>query len=195
MLKMHRNFEMRRLKSFLLTVFCSLMSLNVAQASSLDELYRDIIRSDNRGYLPLFVKNRKTPEGLFEAEGYQIPNKTKINDETPPIKLSNDFKQRMELKKERQNQWIKTISAVKSNQVTPLELNDITKRVNENDPYATEILAWMYTTGVGVTPDFIEAFNLYKKAAHLNVAHAEQNALIVYKAMNEEQRRQLKNKL
>ena len=181
-------------KNFLLTFVCCLFAWNTAQASSLDELYRDIIRSDNRGYLPLFVKNRKVPDALFETEDYQKPHKTAPEDNIPPIKLSNEFKQRLETAKERQEQWIKTISAVKSNQVTPLELNDITKRVNENDPYATEILAWMYTTGVGVTPDFIEAFNLYKKAAHLNVAHAEQNALIVYKAMNEEQRRQLKNK-
>ena len=37
---------------------------NLTQASSLDELYRDIMRSDNQGYLPLFVKNRKTPDIL-----------------------------------------------------------------------------------------------------------------------------------
>ena len=182
-------------KNFLFTFLCSLMAFSSVKASSLDELYRDIIRSDNRGYLPLFVKNRKAPDALFDKEDYPLPHKAAQEESVLPIKLSNDFKQKLENAKDRQEQWIKTISAVKSNQVTPLELNDITTRVNENDPYATEILAWMYTTGVGVTPDFIEAFNLYKKAARLNVAHAEQNALIVYKAMNEEQRRLLKNRL
>ena len=176
-----------------MTICLSLFSS--AQASSLDDLYRDIIRSDNRGYLPLFVKNRKTPNSLFGADGLNLPHKQETESSSNPIKLSNDFKQRIITAKEYQDQWERTIEAVKSNQVTPLELNDIMARTNENDPVATEILAWMYTTGVGVTPDFIEAFNLYKKAARLNVANAEQNALIVYKAMNEEQRRQLKNKL
>ena len=182
-------------KKFWFAAVSYLLFLGTAQAASLDELYRDIIRSDNRGYLPLFVKNRKIPDSLFNAEGLNLPRKSNVDSLSDPIKLSNDFKQRIASAKENRDQWDRTIAAVKSNQVTPLELNDITTRVNENDPVATEILAWMYTRGVGVTPDFIEAFHLYKKAARLNVANAEQNALIVYKAMNEEQRRQLKNRL
>ena len=35
-------------------------------ANSLDELYRDLIRADNEGYLPLFVKNRKVPDILSD---------------------------------------------------------------------------------------------------------------------------------
>ena len=183
------------LKKFSFAAVVYFLLLTTAQASGLDELYGDIIRSDNRGYLPLFVKNRKEPGSLLTTEGFDIPHKSENDTPSNPIKLSNDFKQRLISAKERQTQWNRTLVAVKSNQVTPLELNEITSRVNENDPVATEILAWMYTTGVGVSPDFIEAFNLYKKAARLNVANAEQNALIVYKAMNEDQRRQLKNKL
>ena len=171
------------------------MFLSTAHAASLDELYRDIIRSDNRGYLPLFVKNRKTPDSLIHAEGLDLPKKSAPDETLKPMNLSTDIQQRMASTKEYQDQWERTLAAIKSNQITPLELNDISTRVDKNDPTATEILAWMYTTGVGVAPNFIEAFNLYKKAARLNVANAEQNALIVYKAMNEEQRRQLKNNL
>ena len=188
------------MKLFVIFVFAGLLSVigtEGAAASSLDELYRDIIRSDNRGYLPLFVKNRQIPanvlldeEDLASVE--EVPS-SGLDDGTRPVKLSNDLKNRSVLVKARQQQWLKTVAAIKSNQVTPLELNDITSRVRENDPKATEILAWMYTKGIGVAADFVTAFNLYKKAAELNVANAEKNALTVYKSMTEEQRRKVKN--
>ena len=184
---------------FIYTIFAVAVTAFFAEscrASSLDELYRDIIRSDNRGYLPLFVKNRTAPDDLLLTEEdlagvAEVPS-TSV-DNIKPVNLSNDFRRRSVLAKARQQQWLKTIAAIKSNQVTPLELNDITTRVKENDPKATEILAWMYTKGVGVAKDFVAAFNLYKKAAALNVANAEKNALTVYKSMNEEQRRKVKN--
>ncbi len=166
-------------------------------ASSLDELYRDIIRSDNQGYLPLFVKNRTVPGDILINEesisSLKHLEPATLKNNHPPVNLSNTYGKDSVLAKAKQQQWLKTIAAVKSNQVTPLELNDITSRVEANDPKATEILAWMYTKGVGVNANFITAFNLYKKAALLNVANAEKNALIIYKSMNEEQRRQLKN--
>lgn len=187
---------MRLSKTCIFAGILGLLSIHTAYAASLDELYRDIIRSDNRGYLPLFVKNRHTPVLLTDDddfEGYEnvdmpLPDELNVNS----VNLSNPINHSA-LAKARHLQWLKTIAAVKANQVTPLELNDITTRVKENDPKATEILAWMYTNGVGVSTDFIEAFNLYKKAATLNVANAEKNALAVYKSMNEEQRRLIKN--
>ena len=193
--KIAHGLKVQMKKFFVAVGVCLLLSGANAQASSLDELYRDIVRSDNRGYLPLFVKNRKMPDFMLDLEGFKPAKTLSPEEKTTAIKLSNDFKQRIGVAKARQEQWLRTIAAVKSNQVTPLELDDITKRVKENDPKATEVLAWMYTTGVGVSPDFIEAFNLYKKAARLNVNNAEKNALIVYKAMNEDQRRRLKNSL
>ena len=168
------------------------------QAASLDDLYRDIIRSNNSGYLPLFVKNRQEPNAMLDDEVIKDapkPEEVKLVYPEVHVNLSADFREVDTLTKARYNQWLKTIAAVKSNQVTPLELDDIYTRVQENDPKATEILAWMYTNGVGVAPDYVEAFNLYKRAALLNVDNAERNALIVYKAMNESQRRQIKNKL
>ena len=41
-------------------------------ANSLDELYRDLIRADNEGYLPLFVKNRKVPDILSDDKIFDI---------------------------------------------------------------------------------------------------------------------------
>ena len=40
----------------------------LVQATSLDDLYRDVIRSNNSGYLPLFVKNRHIPSGMPDDE-------------------------------------------------------------------------------------------------------------------------------
>lgn len=165
-------------------------------ATSLDEMYRAVIRSDNSGYLPLFVKNRKAPVVVLEEDDLEEvkPSASKaVEYKREVLNLTNDVSERMKAAKERQLQWIRTVEAVKSNQVTPVELDDITSRVKDEDPKATEILAWMYTNGVGVAKDFVEAFNLYKKAAQLNVANAEKNAFIVYKSMNEEQRRRIKN--
>lgn len=188
---------MKHFTILIATSFFLNLSANMSFASSLDELYRDIIRSDNRGYLPLFVKNRQSSDNLLIDEQdinslqHIEPNKSGFS--PAPIKLSNSYGKASVLAKAREQQWLKTIAAVKSNQVTPFELNDITSRVKENDPKATEILAWMYTKGVGVTTNFITAFNLYKKAAALNVTNAEKNALLIYQSMSEEQRRQLKN--
>ncbi len=190
--------EIMRFKVIIFTFFVSFFFAANTLAASLDELYRDIIRSDNRGYLPLFVKNRNVPDILIGQEDLeQVEEVPSTNDKntSSTINLSHKIDEHMVLAKARQLQWLKTIAAIKSNQVTPLELNDITSRVKENDPKATEILAWMYTKGVGVKADFVEAFNLYKRAAQLNVANAEKNALTIYKSMNKEQRRHIKSNL
>jgi len=180
-------------------LLCTIIGLApfTASATSLDELYRDIIRSDNSGYLPLFVKNRNEQIILIEEDDFDSAPQTqptKIQTSSQRLKLSNDLLQKSALTKAKQIQWLKTLAAIKSNQVTPLELHDVMSRAQNNEPKAVEILAWMYTNGVGVSTDFVEAFNLYRKAAELKVANAEKNASIVYQSMNEEQRRKVKNK-
>lgn len=181
----------------ILSGFLGLWAALPASASSLDDLYRDIIRSDNRGYLPLFVKNRNAPVTLASEEDFSNFKEEELSPADAPetVRLSTQVKNRNALAKARQLQWLKTIAAIKSNQVTPLELEDVTSRAKENDPKAIEILAWMYTKGVGVSKDFVEAFALYKKAAQLKVANADRNALLVYRSMTEEQRRKIKNNL
>ncbi|MBR2922845.1 MAG: SEL1-like repeat protein [Alphaproteobacteria bacterium] len=189
---------MKKIFRTLLIICCLSGFAQKSLATSLDELYRDVIRADNSGYLPLFVKNRKAPMVSLEEEDL-IPVKPKkqkaVEYKGEILNLTNDVSERVKTAQERQLQWGKTIAAIKSNQVTPVELDDITNRVRDEDPKAIEILAWMYTNGVGVSKDFVEAFNLYKRAAQLNVTNAEKNAIIVYKSMNEEQRRRIKNNL
>lgn len=181
--------------------FFILLSFFVAPnsyATSLDDIYRDIIRSNNSGYLPLFVKNRHLPDVLLSEEELQeLPKSSNLKLLSPnaKVKLSSDYNHIDSLAKAKHYQWLKTIAAVKSNQVTPLELNEIYTRVQAQDPKAIEVLAWMYTKGVGVAIDYVEAFNLYKQAATLNVTNAEKNAMVIYQAMTETQRQKIKNKL
>jgi TPR repeat protein len=189
---------MKLQKTFYFLMFLCIAFAQNANSSSLDSIYRDIIRSNNSGYLPLFVKNRQTPNfTLSEEDIDNLPKQQNIKNDpsAETIKLTSNYNQLDALTKARHQQWLKTIAAIKSNQVTPFELDEITTRVSENDPKATEILAWMYAKGVGVKTDFITSFNLYKKAALLNVENAERNALIVYKSMNESQRRKIKNNM
>ncbi|MBR2033286.1 MAG: SEL1-like repeat protein, partial [Alphaproteobacteria bacterium] len=61
-------------------------------------------------------------------------------------------------------------------------------RARLNDAKAIEILAWMYTNGVGVAQDLPKAFYLYRQAEKLKVDNAGKNAIAVYKAMPPEQR-------
>ncbi|MBE6458668.1 MAG: SEL1-like repeat protein [Alphaproteobacteria bacterium] len=170
---------------------------NLTQASSLDDLYRDIMRSDNQGYLPLFVKNRKTPDILgiasstSEVAPLEIKTASKTNEKS--VNLVNYFPEKEAAKKAKQLKWEQTLKAIKQNHITPVELDEIHHRLHLNDPKAIEILAWMYTKGVGVQIDYVEAYKLYRKAAMLNVPQAKENALLVYKAMNDRQRKKIKN--
>ena len=117
--------------SLLLILFCSLAGLP-ARASSLDELYRDIVRSDNQGYLPMFVKNRSQPDILIEEEVLKkvkdsSPAATK---ETTPttVKLDND---RAAVEAARQAallKWQNTLKAVqeKKDEITAVSYTHLT---------------------------------------------------------------------
>lgn len=161
-------------------------------AASLDELYRDIVRSDNSGYLPLYVKNRNTPDFLFDENALKT---AQDNAQTLPISSEDaiiDFENKRKTKElaveAEKLRWQQTIEAIKNNRVTPIELAELEKKINLNDPQAIEIMAFMYARGIGVKPDFIKAFNLYQKADSLKVPNALKNAAEVYKLMTPEQR-------
>lgn len=158
-------------------------------AASLDEIYRDIVRSDNEGYLPIFIKNRNAPDLLFGDELKALTKQTpdKIENEKV-INLINKRKLRKEEELAEIKKWHDAVNAVQNNRVTPVVLEEIEKYAAEDDGKAIEILAWMYTRGIGVKQDLIQAFRLYRKAETLNVPNAKKNAIIVYKEMSAEQR-------
>lgn len=179
----------------LLALMCALFPVR-ASASTLDELYRDIIKSDNEGYLPVFVKNRNIPDLLLEEEVLKKLPETKDNTNTRPlpgpVSLTNHRLEAEAARKAALLRWENTLKTVQENRVTPLELEEINRRVALKDPKAVEILAWMNARGIGVSPNLPEAFRLYQFAVILKVPGAADNALKVYKAMKPEQRSQLK---
>lgn len=179
------------IKITFLTVFAVFLSSS-AGAASLDELYRSIIRDDNEGYLPIYVKNRARPEMLFGDE-FDIVNKkqtVKVYDkpEDKAISLINEQKIKEEAELLRIRRWENAVKAVRENRVTPVELTEIENYARQKDPKAVEILAWMNTKGIGVRQDLVKAFHLYREAAALNVPQAQKNAALIYKAMSRKQR-------
>lgn len=187
---------MKNLKTAIFAILLSVSSIQIVHATSLDELYRDIVKSDNKGYLPLFVKNRNAPDFL-EDEKVEIPkeNQAEINakmeNELKVIKLENERKIREQAILAEKNKWQKTVNAIKAGQITPVEIEEVEKRVNKEDLHAIEIYAWMNAKGVGVKQDLIKAFNLYQQSAHLNVPNASKNAALVYRSMTRVQRESL----
>lgn len=183
---------MKKLAFFTLLAF---LFVKPAHSTSLDEIYRDLVKSDNEGYLPLYVKNRKIPDVLIEDGITEIPLAIKAEDPkiTPyQIPLVDKYKIEEEARIARQRKWDNAVLAVKENRVTPVELDEILLRVTENNPHAVEIYAWMNARGIGIPQDLVHAFNLYQQAIFLKVAGAEKNAAAVYKVMKPEQRQQIK---
>lgn len=188
---------MKKIKTLVFTFILSLTATNLAQAMSLDEIYRDIVKSDNRGYLPMFVKNRAAPD--FWDEEVVLKNvpapkpedTSPINPDLEIVKLENERKIREAKLKTELAKWNAVLENIKAGNVTPVELRAVELKVEENNPQAVEILAWVYARGVGVSPDLIKAFNLYQKAAELGVPDASLNAARVYKAMPGRLREQL----
>lgn len=180
--------------TFIFCLIATFIQVGTLSATSLDDLYRDIIRSDNQGYLPLFVKNRTIPHlDVSSSLDNTPPPSSSTSPKQPIVNLTNDRRQKEEQLKTQQQRWENAIKAVQQSNVTPLDLEEINNRVKLNDSKAIEILAWMYTKGVGVKQDLITAFKLYRKAESLKVPSAGRNATLIYKAMSPEQRAILKN--
>lgn len=182
---------MNKYLNLIFSLLILLLLSNLAQAASLDELYRDIVRDDNQGYLPIFVKNRNQPELLFQDELIPPATIDKKIEEAKPVNLINERKIKEDAKLAEIKKWEETVKAIKENRVTPVELEEINKRIIKNDPKAVEILAWMNARGVGVQQNLVEAFNLYRQAAELGIETANKNAALVYRSMSRLQRESL----
>jgi len=180
---------MKTIKTLVFTSFMLLAVIGMAQAMSLDEIYRDIVKADNRGYLPMFVKNRAAPDfedNHVDLSGVPDPapdDNTPVNPDLEIVKLENQRKIREEKLKAELARWHAVVENVKAGNVTPVELRALEVKADDNNPLAVEILAWVYARGVGVQPDLVKAFVLYQRAAALGVADAQLNAAKVYKAM------------
>lgn len=186
----------KQLAAFIYTLPLLFLSADAA-AASLDDLYRDIIRSDNQGYLPLFVKNRKMPdilgtEKIADASLPDTADDADVQKLPDAVSLVNPIPAREAALRAKQLKWEQTLKAIEQNRVTPLELDELHYHLHLNDPKAIEVLAWMYTKGVGVQVDYVEAYKLYRRAALLNIPQAKENARLVFQSMNDEQRQKIK---
>ena len=169
---------------------------NNVQAAGLDEIYRDLVRSDNRGYLPLFVKNRQVPKVFTDdisSNDVSVP--LLIDEQTlkglEDINLKNE-RQRLSAEREAAElHWQNVLKNVQQGYVTSIELDELYKREHDNNPHAVEILGWIYARGIGVKPDLIKSFNFYKKGANLGIKQARENAVKVYRAMSATQKTKL----
>ena len=180
------------MKKIVFIILSLMFAAPESSANSLDELYRDLIRADNEGYLPLFVKNRKVPDILSDDKIPAAP-KTTTTTTTPTdvpqeVSFVDPRQQEAEAAKAEALAWENAIKAIQENRVTPVELEEIIKRVEQNNPRATEIYAWMLTKGVGVKQNLIKAFQLYQQAAKLGVLNAENNAAQIYRVLSPDER-------
>ena len=183
---------MNKLRFILLTLFL-LLTPSLCYANSLDEIYRDLIRSENEGYLPMFVKNRQLPDFLFEED---IPSHLK----NPSKSENNEVLDFSKKRQEREEalalaglKWQKVKEAIKSNNVSATDLEEINIKLSKNNIEAIEIYAYMNAKGVGISQNLVKAFQLYQKAIRLNIPDAKKNATLVFKSMSLEQKEELNN--
>ena len=180
------------MKQIVFIILSLMFAAPESSANSLDELYRDLIRSDNEGYLPLFVKNRQVPDILSDDKIPTVPQPVASTptpaDVPQEVSFVDPRQQEAEAAKAEVLAWENAIKAIQENRVTPVELEEIIKRVEQNNPRATEIYAWMLTKGVGVKQNLIKAFQLYQQAAKLGVLNAENNAAQIYRVLSPDER-------
>lgn len=187
---------MKKANYIFLAFLLSLCSLNKVQAAGLDEIYRDLVRSDNRGYLPLFVKNREAPK-IFSDENFakEVTRPEVIDEQAvrglEDINLENDRQRRSAEIEAAQLRWEQVLKNVQNGYVSSFELDELVKHEQQDDPKAVEVLAWIYSRGIGVKTDLLKAFSYYKKAVALNIPNAKENAIKVYHAMSPDERAQL----
>ncbi len=182
---------MNKKLKIILSLLIFFSSVQTGQAASLDEIYRDIVRDDNSGYLPIFVRNRNRPELLFEDKLPKEEIKTEKKQEQPIVKLIDERKIKQDAIKAEEERWQNTIKAIQTNNFTAKELKILDKYVAKDNAKAVEIKAWMLAKGHGVKPNLVESFLLYRKAEKLGVKDARKNAAQVYRAMNRDQRESL----
>lgn len=72
------------------------------------------------------------------------------------------------------------IERVKRRAATAGDIALLEQHAAAKDPRATEVLAWCRLNGIGVKPDALAAFWLYRDAAGLGVPNARKNQVTIY---------------
>ena len=151
-----------------------------AQALSLDEIYRDALREENAGSLPGYVLNRGMPP--YPEPKPPVPGAAgSVGPSVVDLPLAAPMP------------WPEVLKSIAGGSPSPFAVDAVRRRAERDDPQAIELLAWMYTNGVGVKRNLGQAFDLYVKADSLGVGSAKDNAKAVLKAMPVAERRTVFN--
>lgn len=159
----------------------SVLSGTAAQALSLDQIYRDSLRQENDGTLPGYVLNRGQPPYPERKPDIVDGAAGRLGAAVVDLPLNTPMP------------WPEVLKNIASGTPSPFAVDVVRRRAEQNDPQATELLAWMYTNSVGVTRNLAEAFDLYVKADKLGVTGAKDNAKAVLRSMPPADRRTVFN--
>ena len=72
------------------------------------------------------------------------------------------------------------IVRLKQGKATGADIRLIAARADAKDPHAVEALAWCRLNGIGMAPDAVGAYWLYREAADLGVANARKNQIAIF---------------
>lgn len=176
----------------ILGLIVSLSVVDCAYAVSLDSVYRDVVKSTNDGYLPVFVKNREAPSLKFDDSKFETYYEEDEEDaDYEAFNFENDARLKKLAQIKMDDEWQNTVEAIQRRSVSPVDLERVKKRVAQKHPKAVEIYAWMYAKGVGVPKDLVSSYWLYIKADELGVEKAKENSRKVYNVMTKEQKQKI----
>jgi TPR repeat protein len=83
------------------------------------------------------------------------------------------------------------VERVKKRAPEPADIRLLQQRADAKDPRALEVLAWCNLNGIGMKPDPLAAYLLYRDAAALGVPNARKNQNAIYERMNSDERQQV----
>lgn len=180
-----------------------------AQAPTLDRLFRDMLRAENDGELPSYLRDQgaNDPRVSAPAAGAEAMTATPGSDGdsadgpgapdplTPnsPPNATDPLLQPGEPPLAGPampgRRWTEVIEAIQGGTATPFDVAEVQSRADRDDPEGVELLAWMFATGTAVPRDLPAAYALYRRAALLEVPQAATNAEEVFRVMTPAERR------
>jgi len=159
---------------------------------SLDDMYRDIVRSENDGYLPTYISDKNTLDlQLDDNDVKKIESPKLENEENKVVYLKSKRKENKAKIEAEKKEWQQIVNAAKRAKISPYHYTKIQDMADNKNPKAIELLAWMKANGIGCSQDLVSSYYLYKKASRLKVKNASKNALLVYKSLPDNTRREL----
>ena len=87
---------------------------------------------------------------------------------------------------------VDAVARLKKGRATGADIRLIEARAGAKDPHAVETLAWCRLNGIGMAPDAIGAYWLYREAADLGIPGARKNQIAIYETrLNSAERHQV----